>query len=93
MSAGAEGLNPRASFEAWKQDIRNLSRPWDMEDVVVADELATVLRAIASPDGMVRPAKPPMPRPAAPVPPVRPATPPAPAPNGSDRRVIRIGQR
>ena len=48
MSAGREGLNPRASFEAWKQDIRDLSRPWVIEDVQIADELATILRGLGA---------------------------------------------
>ncbi len=44
MSTGTEGQNPRASFEAWKHDIRNLSRPWMLEDVEVAHDLSVVLR-------------------------------------------------
>ena len=48
MSPSAEGLNPRASFEAWKQDIRNLSRPWVMEDVQIADELAALRARIGN---------------------------------------------
>lgn len=93
MSAGSEGLNPRASFEAWKQDIRNLSRPWEMEDVVVADELAAVLRSVAVPDDTARPAKPVLQRPIVPPAPPRPASPPPAAPAASDRKVIRIGHR
>ncbi len=46
MSTGADGLNPRASFEAWKHDIRNLSRPWAIEDVAIADELCATLRDV-----------------------------------------------
>jgi hypothetical protein len=93
MSAGSEGLNPRASFEAWKQDIRNLSRPWEMEDVVVADELAAVLRSVAAPDGAARPATPVPQRPIVPPASPRPAAPPPAAPAASDRKVIRIGHR
>jgi light-regulated signal transduction histidine kinase (bacteriophytochrome) len=48
MSAGSDGMNPRASFAAWKQDIRNLSRSWVLEDVQIADELATLLRDLDS---------------------------------------------
>jgi light-regulated signal transduction histidine kinase (bacteriophytochrome) len=44
MSMGTLGQNPRASFEAWKHDIRNLSRPWMLEDVEVAHDLSAVLR-------------------------------------------------
>jgi light-regulated signal transduction histidine kinase (bacteriophytochrome) len=46
LSAGAEGLNPRASFEAWKQDIRDLSRSWVIEDVQIADQLGAILRGL-----------------------------------------------
>lgn len=93
MSIGSEGLNPRASFEAWKQDIRNLSRPWDMEDVVVADELATLLRALASPDGTETLPRSPTTRQVNAAPPPRQSAPTPPPQAGSDRRVIRIGQR
>jgi light-regulated signal transduction histidine kinase (bacteriophytochrome) len=48
LSAGAEGLNPRASFDAWKQDIRDLSRSWVIEDVQIADQLAAVMRGLSS---------------------------------------------
>jgi light-regulated signal transduction histidine kinase (bacteriophytochrome) len=41
-----DGRNPRASFAAWKRDIRNLSRAWEIEDVQVADELAAAVREI-----------------------------------------------
>ena len=44
MSAGATSANPRASFAAWKADIRNLSRAWVLEDVEVAYELAGLIR-------------------------------------------------
>jgi light-regulated signal transduction histidine kinase (bacteriophytochrome) len=40
-----EGFNPRASFAAWKEDIRNLSRPWVLEDAEIADALASLIRA------------------------------------------------
>jgi light-regulated signal transduction histidine kinase (bacteriophytochrome) len=89
MSRGSEGLNPRASFDAWKQDIRNLSRPWVIEDVQVADELSAMLRALEAPDDYVTDADvSPLPGNRAPaVPqPVRPS-------DGPERRVIRIGQR
>ncbi len=46
ISAGAEGNNPRASFEAWKQDIKDLSRPWQIEDVEIANEIAIILRSL-----------------------------------------------
>jgi light-regulated signal transduction histidine kinase (bacteriophytochrome) len=55
LAAGTESQNPRASFEAWKQDIRNLSRSWVLEDVQIADELAAVLRGLdASTDPLPR---------------------------------------
>jgi light-regulated signal transduction histidine kinase (bacteriophytochrome) len=41
-----DGRNPRASFAAWKRDIRNLSRAWEIEDVQVADELAAAVRSM-----------------------------------------------
>ena len=44
-AAGATGANPRASFAAWKEDIRNLSRPWLLEDAEVAYELISLIRA------------------------------------------------
>ena len=37
--------NPRGSFEAWKEDIRDLSRPWAVEDVEAAHELLQAIRA------------------------------------------------
>ena len=55
MLRTSDGFNPRASFEAWKQDIRNLSRPWEIEDVQVADELAALVRNLGE-----APAWPPM---------------------------------
>ncbi len=89
MSEGAEGLNPRASFEAWKQDIRNMSRPWVIEDVQVADELAAVLRDLEASTSSKPAVSPPRPGPSAPR-----NNPPLPNPTaGSERKVIRIGQR
>ena len=90
MSKGSEGLNPRASFDAWKQDIRNLSRPWVIEDVQVADELSTVLRSLESvtahaftTEAAARRSTP-----------SDVSSPPPPRQNsGPDRRVIRIGHR
>jgi light-regulated signal transduction histidine kinase (bacteriophytochrome) len=41
-------FNPRASFMAWQQDIRNLSRPWVIEDVEIAYDLANLVRAATS---------------------------------------------
>jgi chemotaxis family two-component system sensor kinase Cph1 len=96
MSAGTDGQNPRASFEAWKQDIRNLSRSWLIEDVTIADELASALRelnaSVDRPGGMQPPGivRFPAASPAMPVAtggPSRPGTPSMP------RHVIRIGQR
>jgi light-regulated signal transduction histidine kinase (bacteriophytochrome) len=55
LSAGTDGQNPRASFEAWKQDIRNLSRPWLIEDVEVAHELSAVLRGLEAGGDLVAP--------------------------------------
>lgn len=94
MSAGADGLNPRASFEAWRQDIRNLSRSWVTEDVEVADQLAEALRQLDAPRAP-RPAPPvARPHPAAPSPaPAQAAAPEPAAAVGGPRRVIRIGQR
>jgi light-regulated signal transduction histidine kinase (bacteriophytochrome) len=103
LAAGTTSDNPRASFEAWKQDIRNLSRPWVLEDVEVANELATLLREVELP---AEPA-PKAPRAAAPwsapsAPPAREsrsmAAAPAHAGDGPadakpPRGVIRIGQR
>lgn len=105
MSAGAEGLNPRASFDAWKQDIRNLSRPWVIEDVRIADELATTLRGLeadgrtdmrmsVAPTYAARQSA----RVASSMPVVPPAMEPGPsypaaASTAPPRRVIRIGQR
>ncbi len=94
MSPGAQGLNPRASFEAWKQDIRNLSRSWLLEDVQIADELATVLRGLETGSGVQHSGA--VSFVAQPIP-LRPYEAPAPAPSGigatPPRRVIRIGQR
>jgi len=104
MSAGATGANPRASFAAWKADIRNLSRPWLLEDVEVAYELVGMIRAADGgaplPEMQVVPqtqaAMWQSPRPAAPLPQTL-----VPQPLGSQplspqpvasRRVIRVGQ-
>jgi light-regulated signal transduction histidine kinase (bacteriophytochrome) len=97
MSAGASSFNPRASFAAWKSDIRNLSRPWLLEDVEVAYELIGQIRAA---EGMAPlpevPVAPPTshsglwqaPRPAAPLPQSLVPQPPL----SQSRRVIRVGQ-
>jgi light-regulated signal transduction histidine kinase (bacteriophytochrome) len=47
LAAGSDGSNPRASFAAWKQDIKDLSRPWQMEDVEIANEIGTILRSLS----------------------------------------------
>jgi hypothetical protein len=96
MSGGAEGFNPRASFAAWKADIRNLSRPWVLEDVEAAYELIGLIRRAegAAPLRDI-PSLPPTqaamwqaPRPAAPMP----ASLVAHGSTASSRRVIRVGQ-
>ncbi|HEX2943083.1 MAG TPA: hypothetical protein VHO91_18675, partial [Rhodopila sp.] len=94
MSAGADGLNPRASFEAWKQDIRGLSRAWVIEDVQVADELAVILRDLdLQGDGSGRTASDEMKRDAGQFAPPPTAVPHVmPLPNAA-HRVIRIGHR
>jgi light-regulated signal transduction histidine kinase (bacteriophytochrome) len=95
-AAGATSANPRASFAAWKADIRNLSRPWVLEDAEVAYELLELIRAA---EGMPKlrdlPLVPPTqtaiwpaPRPAAPLPQSLVPQPQAP----QSRRVIRVGQ-
>jgi len=95
-SPEAGRANPRGSFAAWKEDIRNLSRPWVIEDVETAYELLTAIRAaegrqVAEPMPQARanvvPVRPPLSRPTAAVAPA-----PAPAPHPSSRRVIRVGQ-
>jgi len=94
IAPGAEEFNPRASFEAWKQDIRNLSRPWVLEDVQIANELSSLVRALEQPgEPAVKPA-----RAAAPwsAPVVAPPIPHPSHPSGDakpPRHVIRIGQR
>ena len=88
MLRTSDGFNPRASFEAWKQDIRNLSRPWEIEDVQVADELAALVRNLGE-----APAWPPMQAMQQAAPPPRPLV--SVAPQSTDepaRRVIRIGR-
>jgi light-regulated signal transduction histidine kinase (bacteriophytochrome) len=101
LSAGADGQNPRASFEAWKQDIRDLSRSWVIEDITIADQLGSVLRGLNggaenSPpqqaSGIVRFPMSPAPVPA-PAPPPGLAGSMAGAPGIAPRHVIRIGQR
>jgi len=95
ISAGAEDFNPRASFNAWKQDIRNLSRPWVIEDVEIAADIAELIRAAegAPPRAALSPrpalaawANPPQPVPQAP------ARQAAGSPMAAPRRVIRVGQ-
>jgi light-regulated signal transduction histidine kinase (bacteriophytochrome) len=82
--------NPRGSFAAWKEDIRNLSRPWAIEDVETAHDL---LCAIRGADCIAEAADVP-PIAAANVVPVRMAARAAPVPQASHapRRVIRVGQ-
>lgn len=102
ITGGAGDFNPRASFNAWKQDIRNLSRPWVIEDVEIAYDLANLIRASAG----AAPREAPLPRPVLakwPTPPLAPpnpvqaqAAPPQRAPAAQQspvqRRVIRVGQ-
>jgi len=95
-AAGATSFNPRASFAAWKADIRNLSRPWVLEDAEVAYELLGLIRAAEGmPPLRELPLAPPTqaaiwpaPRPAAPLPQSLVPQPQAP----QSRRVIRVGQ-
>jgi light-regulated signal transduction histidine kinase (bacteriophytochrome) len=97
ITGGAGEFNPRASFNAWKQDIRNLSRPWVIEDVEIAYDLAHLVRAAA---GVAPARESPAPRPVLatwPAPPLAPApvAPPRPQPTpptAAQRRVIRVGQ-
>jgi light-regulated signal transduction histidine kinase (bacteriophytochrome) len=94
-AAGATTANPRASFAAWKADIRDLSRAWVLEDVEIADALMSAIRR-ADGTALASVAPPPVATaqwPAARLAPV-PARPPAPppAPVGQARRVIRVGQ-
>jgi light-regulated signal transduction histidine kinase (bacteriophytochrome) len=93
-AAGATTANPRASFAAWKADIRDLSKTWVLEDVEIAHALMTAIRTAegAAPASMAPPAAPSL-WPAArlaPTPPRQPA--PASAPVSQARRVIRVGQ-
>jgi hypothetical protein len=96
ITGGAGEFNPRASFNAWKQDIRNLSRPWVIEDVEIAFDLANLIRAATgAPHQEARAARPaqaawPVPPPAPP-PYTTPRPLPAP-PSVAQRRVIRVGQ-
>jgi light-regulated signal transduction histidine kinase (bacteriophytochrome) len=100
-AAGATGANPRASFAAWKADIRNLSRPWVLEDVEIAYDLIGLIRSAegAAPPRATEPAPPaqsalwPAPRPAAPLPQSLVPQSLAQQPHSSaSRRVIRVGQ-
>ena len=100
-ASGATSANPRASFAAWKADIRNLSRPWVLEDAEVAYDLIGMIRAAEGAAPLrALPAVPPTqaaiwpaPRPAAPLPQSlvpqnlvqQPQT-------AGSRRVIRVGQ-
>jgi light-regulated signal transduction histidine kinase (bacteriophytochrome) len=101
ITGGAGTFNPRASFNAWKQDIRNLSRPWVIEDVEIAYDLGNLIRASAGAPrdaAFSRPAPVKWPAPplaAQPAAPAYVAPPPraAPAHQGAvQRRVIRVGQ-
>jgi chemotaxis family two-component system sensor kinase Cph1 len=98
---GALGSNPRASFAAWKEDIRDLSRSWVLEDVEIAYQLVTLLRATnggklrALPDMAASLPTPPVAAPWAssrpdPAPRLHPATASPHAPQGT-RRIIRVG--
>jgi chemotaxis family two-component system sensor kinase Cph1 len=44
-ASGAKGSNPRASFAAWKNDIRDLSPPWTIEDLQIAHDLMAAIRS------------------------------------------------
>jgi len=101
LSAGATSANPRASFAAWKADIRNLSRPWVLEDAEIAYDLIGLIRSAegAAPLRATEPVLPaqsalwPAPRPAAPLP--QSLVPPSLAQqtqSSTSRRVIRVGQ-
>jgi chemotaxis family two-component system sensor kinase Cph1 len=79
-----EGFNPRASFSAWKEDVRDLSRPWTLEDVEIAFDIMSLIRAA---DGAPIRDLPPVREPVADWP-QRETLAPAP----SLRRVIRVGQ-
>lgn len=89
-------FTPRGSFAAWKEDIRNLSRPWVIEDVETAYELGQALRAATggtqavapafAPTGWRAPAPPSVPQDA----PVSTAT--AQAAERRSRHVIRVGE-
>jgi len=95
IAAGTGEFNPRASFNAWKQDIRNLSRPWVIEDVEIAADLADLIRTAEGAPAHEAPASRPalapwpaaaaLPTPAQLRPVIVPSTPAA-------RRVIRVGR-
>ena len=79
-----EGFNPRASFSAWKEDVRDLSRPWTLEDVETAYDIMSLIRtADGAPLREI-----PIAREQAPEWPPREVAP----PTSSLRRVIRVGQ-
>jgi len=95
----AQGLNPRASFAAWKQDVRDLSRPWTQEDVEVAYDIMSVVRGAAGVSLREVPARRAVPMdwpasgnaPSSAVAPL-PLTAARPQSMPSQRRVIRVGQ-
>jgi light-regulated signal transduction histidine kinase (bacteriophytochrome) len=95
ISPGAEQFNPRASFAAWQQDIRNLSRPWVIEDVEIATDLADLIRAAEGVPprdlAVLRRSAPEWERPAATNAPMPPRQVPA-SQVTLPRRVIRVGQ-
>jgi len=45
QNASSSATNPRASFAAWKADIRDLSKTWVLEDIEIAFELMSAIRA------------------------------------------------
>jgi light-regulated signal transduction histidine kinase (bacteriophytochrome) len=86
--------NPRASFAAWKKDIRNLSRSWMQEDVETAYELIQAVRGAESGGEETYPSPAPAAwqSPAAAPPPGAAANAAVPLAGARPRRVIRIGQ-
>jgi light-regulated signal transduction histidine kinase (bacteriophytochrome) len=95
ITGGAGEFNPRASFNAWKQDIRNLSRPWVIEDVEIAYDLANLIRGAAGGAPREAPPRPVLSAWQAPPPTPAPVPPPRALPAASQalqRRVIRVGQ-